>query len=59
MNDYTAEGLKKRQYDAAVSQLHSISKSLKKISRSLTLITLITVGITAYKLKELKYVKGE
>lgn len=57
--DYSAEGLKSYQYDAAVRQLHAINKSLKKISRNFTLITLIGVGVTAYKIGVLKYVKGE
>ena len=57
--DYSAEGLKRRQYDAAVTQLHSISKSLKKINKRLTILTLIGVGVAAYKVGVLKYVKGE
>ena len=57
--DYSADGLKSYQYDAAVRQLHSINKSLKKISRNFTLIALVAVGVTAYKIGVFKHVKGE
>lgn len=54
---YTPEAIQECQYDAAVRQLHAINKSLKKISKSLSILSLIGIGVVVYK--EFKYVKGE
>lgn len=54
--DYTPDGIKQMQYSQAVSALCDIDKRLKKISRSLTLLTLLPI---AYALYSLKNKKGE
>ena len=64
MFDYTQEGLRARQGDLAVGYLNLIDTKLEKINRKLTLITLVVVGTTLYKnkevLKDLKnHLKGE
>ena len=58
MHDYT-DYAKMAQYNAVVDQLHKLNNHMNKISKRLTVLTLIAVGVTAYKVRELKRVKGE
>jgi hypothetical protein len=56
--------IKNRQMDIAVSQLYLIDNKLKKISRNVTILTLIAVGTVILKnadrIKEtIKTMKGE
>lgn len=64
MFDYTPEGYAARQNDLAVAYLNLIDTKLAKINRKLTLITLVVVGTTLYKNKEVltdlkNHLKGE
>lgn len=62
--DYTPDGIAKHQCDIAVSQLYLIDKKLQKISRNVSVLTALAIGLAIYthkdKLKELKiFRKGE
>lgn len=52
--DYTPNGVREEQCNKAVSALWSIDKRLKKIGRSLTLLTLLPIGYAVYTLAKKK-----
>lgn len=54
--DYTPDGIKEAQCNKAVRALWSIDKRLKRIGRSLTILTLLPV---AYVIFTQKIKKGE
>lgn len=63
MMDYTPEGIRNLQMQYALSQGDDLNKLLKKISRSLKIISLVTVITFVLKhkddIKGLKKSKGE
>lgn len=62
MFDYTPEGVRAYQNDAALNRLFSIDKSLKKIARRLGTLTFIAIAYAVYANKDKiqdKIAKGE
>ena len=52
MRDYTPEGIAISQLNTANSYLYLIDKKLKKINRSLKIMTAIAVIVSLYKNKD-------
>lgn len=62
MEDYTTDGLKRRQMDLTVSYLHLIDKKLKKTNKYLGIIAGVSIATLVLKFKafkELVDMKGE